>query len=57
MWQLIDRLGVEDAATALATGTAEAEVDPGVVARANADRAAAELVVHYAGGGRLITPG
>ncbi|MGW4325897.1 DNA-processing protein DprA [Nocardia sp. NPDC004573] len=56
VWQLIDRLGVEDAATALATGTAKAEVDPGVVARANADRAAAELVVHYAGGGRLITP-
>lgn len=56
VWQLIDRLGVEDAATALATGTAGAEMDPGVLARANPDRAAAELVVHYAGGGRLITP-
>ncbi|WP_040713628.1 MULTISPECIES: DNA-processing protein DprA [Nocardia] len=54
VWELIDRLGVEDAAHALATGAAE--VEPGVLARADPDRAAADLVVHYAGGGRLITP-
>ncbi|WP_216912953.1 hypothetical protein [Nocardia noduli] len=56
VWRLIERLGVEDAATALATGTVGDEVDRGVLARADPDRAAADLVVHYAGGGRLITP-
>ncbi|WP_063047856.1 DNA-processing protein DprA [Nocardia pseudovaccinii] len=56
VWRLIDRLGVEDAASVLSTGTATDGVDPGVLARANPDRAAADLVVHYASGGRLITP-
>lgn len=56
LWQLVDELGVENAAAAVAAGDAPVVVDPKVLERGDPDLAARDLETLDRIGGRLLTP-
>ncbi|GAA5091391.1 DNA-processing protein DprA [Nocardia iowensis] len=56
LWQLVDELGVENAAAAVAAGDVPVAVDHRVLERGDPDLAARDLETLHRIGGRLLTP-